>query len=140
MNPKLLIVDDDEEIRTQMKWALARDYEVLLADDRAGAVESFRANLPAVVLLDLGLPPHPANPEEGLAALTDLLAINSQAKIIIVTGQGGKRNRPPGNRSGGLRFVGQAYRCRRVAAFAKAVFLCGSARTRISGNAAAVAG
>jgi len=31
MNPKLLIVDDDEEIRTQMKWALAKDYDVLLA-------------------------------------------------------------------------------------------------------------
>ena len=38
MNPKLLIVDDDEEIRTQMKWALASDYEVMLAEDRAGTV------------------------------------------------------------------------------------------------------
>ena len=40
----LLIVEDDEDIRTQMKWALASDYDVTLAGDRAGAVAAFRAN------------------------------------------------------------------------------------------------
>jgi len=90
MNPKLLIVDDDDEIRTQMKWALAKDYEILVAGNRAGAVETFQANQPAVVLLDLGLPPQPATPEEGLAALSELLAINRQAKVVIISGQGEK--------------------------------------------------
>ena len=93
MNPKLLIVDDDEEIRTQMKWALAADYEVSLAEDRASALEIFRAaQPPAVVLLDLGLPPHPNNPEEGLAVLSDLLALNRLVKVVIVSGQGEKEN------------------------------------------------
>ena len=92
MNPKLLIVDDDEEIRTQMKWALANEYEISLAQDRASAVESFRAFRPPVVLLDLGLPPRPADPDEGLAALSDLLAIDRWAKVIIVTGQGERNN------------------------------------------------
>ena len=41
MKPKLLIVEDDEEIRTQMKWALGQDYEVLLAEDRLAALEAF---------------------------------------------------------------------------------------------------
>src|SRR5664279_3455470 len=90
MNPKLLIVDDDDEIRTQMKWALAKDYEILVAENRASAVETFRAELPAVVLLDLGLPPQPANPEEGLAALSDLLVLDQLAKVVIITGQGEK--------------------------------------------------
>ena len=90
MNPKLLIVDDDEEIRTQMKWALAKDYEILQAEDRPSAIEAFRSNHPAVVLLDLGLPPNPGNPEEGLATLSDLLASDRSAKIIIITGQGEK--------------------------------------------------
>jgi two-component system NtrC family response regulator len=90
MNFKLLIVDDDEEIRTQMKWALAKDYEVLQAEDRPTAIEAFRSSQPSVVLLDLGLPPHPGNPEEGLAALSDLLALDRMAKIIIITGQGEK--------------------------------------------------
>jgi two-component system NtrC family response regulator len=89
-NPKLLIVDDDEEIRTQMKWALAKDYEISLAEDRASAIEAFRSAKPAVVLLDLGLPPHPASPEEGLGILSDLLALDRLAKIVIITGQGEK--------------------------------------------------
>jgi two-component system NtrC family response regulator len=92
MNPKLLIVDDDEEIRTQMKWALGRDYEVLFAEDRQGALETFSANRPAVTLLDLGLPPRPNECEEGLAALSDLLAIDGTAKIIVISGQSEKKN------------------------------------------------
>jgi two-component system, NtrC family, response regulator len=92
MNPKLLIVDDDEEIRTQMKWALAKDYEVSLAEDRASALENFRATQPAVVLLDLGLPPNPGNPEEGLAVLSDLIQQDRFVKVVIVSGQGEKEN------------------------------------------------
>jgi two-component system NtrC family response regulator len=92
MNPKLLIVDDDEEIRTQMKWALAKDYEILLANDRPSAMETFRSARPAVVLLDLGLPPHPNSTEEGLAILDGMLAMDNFVKIVVITGQGEKEN------------------------------------------------
>src|SRR5262249_40020927 len=81
-----------EEIRTQMKWALAQDYEILLAEDRSTALETFRSSQPHVVLLDLGLPPNPGNPEEGLAALSELLTIDSLAKIVIISGQAEKGN------------------------------------------------
>jgi len=90
MKLKLLIVEDDEEIRTQMKWALAKDYEVLMAGDRESALELFRSAKPPVVLLDMGLPPHPGTPEEGLLALSELLATDNTAKIVIVSGQGEK--------------------------------------------------
>lgn len=92
MKHKVLIVDDDEAIRTQMKWALNQDYDVHFAEDRKGALWAFRANPPAVTLLDLGLPPHPNGPDEGLAALSEILAIDSTAKVIIVSGQGEKGN------------------------------------------------
>jgi len=92
MSFKLLIVDDDEEIRTQMKWALANDYEVVQADSRTAAVEVFRTAQPMVVLLDLGLPPHPNNPEEGLATLSEILALNPSTKVVIISGQGEKEN------------------------------------------------
>ena len=92
MNPNLLIVDDDEEIRTQMKWALAKDYAVALAENRAVAVELARTVQPMVVLLDLGLPPNPNSPEEGLATLSDLLSLNPLVKVVIVSGQGEKEN------------------------------------------------
>src|SRR5438093_6866409 len=92
MKHKVLIVDDDEAIRTQMKWALSQDYEVHFAEDRRGALEAFEANSPAVTLLDLGLPPHPNECDEGLAVLSEMLAVDSTAKVIIVSGQGDKRN------------------------------------------------
>jgi two-component system NtrC family response regulator len=92
MKPKLLIVDDDPEIRTQMKWALSADYEIVPAEDRAGAVENFKSKSPSVTLLDLGLPPNPNGIEEGLATLSALLGIDRQAKIIIISGQGEKKN------------------------------------------------
>lgn len=91
-NPKLLIVEDDEELRTQMKWALVRDYEVFLANDRPNALEILRSERPAVVTLDLGLPPHPEGVEEGFLALADMLEQDSLAKVIIITGQGEKDN------------------------------------------------
>src|SRR5579859_7216881 len=92
MNPKLLIIDDDEEIRTQMKWALSQDYDLGVAEDRAGALAAFREHQPPVVLLDLGLPPHPGSPEEGLATLSEILTLNRLTKVIIVSGQGEKAN------------------------------------------------
>jgi two-component system, NtrC family, response regulator len=89
---RLLIVEDDEDIRTQMKWALAADYEVLVAGDRADAAAAFTAGHPRVTLLDLGLPPNPSDPEEGLAALAALLAMDPLAKVIVVSGQGDRQN------------------------------------------------
>jgi two-component system, NtrC family, response regulator len=92
VKPNLLIVDDDEDIRTQMKWALSHDYEVSVAEDRSAALAVFRQHQAPVVLLDLGLPPHPASPEEGLATLAELLGHNPAAKVIIITGQSEKEN------------------------------------------------
>lgn len=90
--PRLLIVDDDEDIRTQMKWALCANYEITLAEDREGALEAFKASQSAVVILDLGLPPRPNDIEEGMAALTGILGMNPATKIIIASGQGEKEN------------------------------------------------
>ena len=89
---KLLIVDDDEEIRVQMKWALGGEYELHMAGDRAEAIETFRKERPGATLLDLGLPPKPNDWTEGLAALDEFLAIDSTAKIVIISGQGEKKN------------------------------------------------
>lgn len=92
MKPKLLIVDDDEEIRTQMKWALGSDYDLILAADRESACEAFSSEHPLVVILDLGLPPHPNQPDEGMATIADLLSVEQAAKIIIISGQEEKEN------------------------------------------------
>jgi len=90
VKPSLLIVDDDEEIRSQMKWALISDYDILTAEDRASALDRYRESRPPVVLLDLGLPPHPGRPDEGLETLGELLSEHPGTKVIIVSGQNEK--------------------------------------------------
>ena len=92
MKPKILIIDDDEEIRTQMKWAVAADYDVALAGDRAEAVKRFREHGPKVVLLDLGLPPSPNDTREGMATLSELLVLDRNCKVIIISGQSDREN------------------------------------------------
>lgn len=90
--PKLLIIDDDEDLRTQLKWALAQDFDVVLAEDRSSALAAMKKAQPAVITLDLGLPPQPAGVDEGFAALDEILAENSKAKVVIITGRGEKEN------------------------------------------------
>jgi len=92
MKHKLLIVDDDDAIRTQMKWALSKDFDIVVAEDRVGALTTFRTEHPGVTLLDLGLPPLPNAPDEGLATLSEILATDPHAKVIIISGQGDKTN------------------------------------------------
>lgn len=87
---KLLIVDDDEDLRTQMKWALTAEYDVLQAEDRPSAMAAINKDQPAVVTLDLGLPPLPAGVDEGFAVLDEILNEYSHTKVIIITGRGEK--------------------------------------------------
>ena len=88
MKPKLLIVEDDQSLRTQLKWALTQDYEVLFAGDRPSGLKALQREHPPVVVLDLGLPPHPDGVEEGFLALTEYLQNDPRVKVIVVTGHG----------------------------------------------------
>jgi two-component system, NtrC family, response regulator len=85
--PKILIVEDDDFVRNQMKWALAAQYEVLLAEDRSSALEILKNQCPAAITLDLGLPPSPGDATEGLRALSDMMHIDPLLKVFIITGQ-----------------------------------------------------
>ena len=85
--PILLVVDDDADLRTQMKWALTEEYEVVLAGDRPEALQRLQEVRPAVVTLDLGLPPKAAGVEEGFAALEAILRAEPATKVIVITGR-----------------------------------------------------
>lgn len=82
---KLLVVDDDAGLQKQLKWCF-EDYAVTIAGDRPSALAVLRKDAPAVVTLDLGLPPDPANASEGLEALREILEAAPRTKVIVVTG------------------------------------------------------
>jgi two-component system NtrC family response regulator len=85
--PKLLIVDDVEDIRTQMKWALSDDYEVFEAEDRPSALSLYEEHSAPLVTLDLGLPPDSNGVEEGFQLLDEILRRDSGVKVVVITGQ-----------------------------------------------------
>lgn len=84
--PKILVIDDDEPIRTQMKWALIQDYDLFLAKDGSEALQLIKKEAPALVTLDLGLPPTPEDTVEGIRVLEQILEIEPSTKVIVVTG------------------------------------------------------
>lgn len=83
--PTLLVVEDDPGLQKQIRWSLD-NYNVQLAADRETALNQIRRFEPAVVLLDLGLPPFPDSAEEGLATLQQIVSLAPSTKVIVVTG------------------------------------------------------
>jgi two-component system NtrC family response regulator len=90
--PLLLIVDDDEAIRNQMKWAFAGDYQLEFAWDSSSLLAGLERCTPAVVTLDLGLPPDPRNATEGLKLLREIHTRHPSAQVIVITGNPDKEN------------------------------------------------
>ncbi len=89
--PKLLIVEDDAGLQAQLKWAFP-DFDVIQATDRAGAIAALRSEEPAVVTLDLGLPPDPDGTSEGFAVLDEIMAIKPDTKVIVASGHGARES------------------------------------------------
>ncbi len=90
--PTLLAVDDDDQILKQIQWALSDNYHVFSASDRETALRIFKTERMRVVLLDLGLPPHPREAIEGLMALEEFIALDPLVKVLIVSGNSERTN------------------------------------------------
>ncbi len=88
---RVLIVEDDSGLQSQMRWALDQ-YTVLLAGDRESALDIVRAEQPPIVVLDLGLPPDPDGASEGLATLREILLAAPMTKIIVASGNEERAN------------------------------------------------
>ncbi|SFK37239.1 two component, sigma54 specific, transcriptional regulator, Fis family [Nitrosomonas aestuarii] len=82
---KLLIIEDDLGLQKQLRWNFD-NYEVSAASDRESALTKVRRHEPAVITMDLGLPPDPDGASEGLATLQQILAMAPDTKIIVLTG------------------------------------------------------
>ncbi len=89
--PKLLIVEDDEGLQAQLKWAYD-DFEVVIAGNREAAIAALRSEEPAVVTLDLGLPPDPDGTSEGFAVLEAIMALKPDTKVVVASGHGARES------------------------------------------------
>ena len=87
----LLIVEDDLALQKQIKWSLDR-FESVTANDRESALVQMRRSNPAVVTMDLGLPPDPDSVSEGFRLLEQMLAADPDVKVIVLTGQNDQAN------------------------------------------------
>jgi two-component system, NtrC family, response regulator len=87
--PRLLIVEDDEGLQKQLRWAY-EDYEVISATSRQAAIDALRHYEPDVVTLDLGLQPDPNGTSEGFATLDAILALKPDTKVIVASGHGAR--------------------------------------------------
>lgn len=89
---RLLIVEDDPGLQSQMRWCFSEELEVSVATDRETALACLRREEPEVITLDLGLPPDPGGATEGFRLLEDILQLAPMTKVIVVTGREDKEN------------------------------------------------
>ena len=89
--PKLLIVEDDEGICSQYRWAFPA-CEVVITHNRAAALAAVQTDRPQIAILDLGLPPDADGVTEGFATLEAMQRMAPDMKAIVATGNGEKSN------------------------------------------------
>ncbi len=87
----LLIVEDDPALQKQIRWSFDQ-YDTLVADDRESALVQIRRQPPAVVTMDLGLPPDADSVSEGFKLLEQILTFAPDTKVIVLTGQNDQAN------------------------------------------------
>jgi two-component system NtrC family response regulator len=88
---RLLIVEDDAALRSQLKWSF-EGFELFFAENRQQAIAALRQHEPQVVLQDLGLPPDAEGTAEGFATLSEILELAPATKVIVVTGNHDRGN------------------------------------------------
>jgi DNA-binding response OmpR family regulator len=82
--PSILVVDDDPKLREVAMWALEDEgFAVQVAGGRREAAERVKRQRPALVVLDMGLPP-----DEGDSVAADVRAACGQVPILLITADG----------------------------------------------------
>lgn len=89
--PKLLIVEDDQGLQSQLRWHFDQ-YEVVVASNREEAIAAIRLHEPPIVLQDLGLPPDDEGVDEGFRCIREISNLSPTTKIIVMTGNSDYEN------------------------------------------------
>ncbi len=89
---QVLIVDDEESIRNQLKWGLSDEFEVLTAATADEARKAMRDARPRLVTLDVTLTARGTGAEDGMALLGEIVDHYPRTKVIMVTGNASREN------------------------------------------------
>ena len=92
MKKKLLIIEDEKSVAKQLRWGLDKEYEVTIAPDPQKAKPLLKSGVFPVVTLDLGLPPSPDTPEQGLALLKEISMMSHPIHVVVITGNAEEEN------------------------------------------------
>jgi len=86
MRKRLLVIEDEMSVAKQLKWGLGKEYEITIASDADQARPLIASGAFPVVTLDLGLPPYPDIPKQGLELLEEIPSLSPHTKVIVITG------------------------------------------------------
>ncbi len=86
MKKRLLIIEDELAVAKQLKWGLARSYDITIASGVETARKALASGAFPVATMDLGLPPHPDTPIQGFKLLEELSSLAPHTRVIVVTG------------------------------------------------------
>jgi two-component system, NtrC family, response regulator len=134
VKPKILLVDDEENILKQMRWALEPDYDVLTISDEGEAMSSFEKEKPAVVTLDLSLNPH--NPADlgGMRLLEQMLSQEPSTRAIVVTGNDDEKNALRAVRLGAFDYYAKPIRLEELKVIIRRAFHIHQLQQRVQQN------
>ena len=85
----LLLVDDDPLIIEGLGFMLRKHFNLITAESRHQAIQKINEEqgLPSLALIDLGLPPYPHKPDEGFTLIRELLSLQPNMKVLVLSGQ-----------------------------------------------------
>jgi two-component system NtrC family response regulator len=122
VKPKIMLVDDEENILKQMRWALEPDYDVFTTSDEGEAMSIFERQKPPVVTLDLSL--NTLNPADlgGLRVLEQILSQEPATRAIVITGNDEDVNAMRAVRLGALDYYAKPIRLEELKVMIKRAF------------------
>ncbi|MGD8646549.1 MAG: PEP-CTERM-box response regulator transcription factor [Desulfobacterales bacterium] len=92
MKKKLLIIEDENSVAKQLRWGLDKEYEITTVSDADQARPLLASGVFPVATLDLGLPPYPDTPQQGLELLEEIASIAPHTRVIVITGNAEEEN------------------------------------------------
>ncbi|MDX8408269.1 MAG: sigma-54 dependent transcriptional regulator [Mariprofundaceae bacterium] len=109
MKRSVLVVDDNDINRLNLKLLLKDDYQVLEAGDLDAADAKLSGNRVDLVVLDLALPPEPDNPEIGMGYLQKLGKESPDTPVVVITGHDQRSLATKARKLGAQDFFGKPF-------------------------------